>query len=65
MPLFRFGLNLQRQLGIDISTIITGGVGELGVTALGTTNIMGRRQRQMGATFALAGFTVFLYWLHD
>ena len=65
ISLCRFLLDLKGELGIDVPAIIARTMRELGVTALRTTNIMNRLERQMSPALALAGFAVFLDGKHD
>src|SRR5947209_4402279 len=55
-----FLIHLESKFGVHIAAIVAGTVRELGVAALGATDIMNGFQRQMGPAFPLARFAVFL-----
>src|SRR5262249_4399523 len=60
-----FLIDLKRQLGVDIAAVVACAVRELGVAALGATNVMNRLKGQMSPAFPLTRFAVFLDWKHN
>src|SRR5258707_3804487 len=63
--LFLFLLDGQGQLGVDVTAIVARAVGQLGIAALGTADVMDGLQGVMRAAFALAHLADSLDRLHD
>src|SRR5687767_3649781 len=58
-------LDREGELGVDVTAVLARGVRELGVAALGASDVVDRLERQVGAALALARLAVLLDRKHD
>jgi len=59
-----FLLDRERELGIYETAVVAGAMGQLGIAALRTADVMDGLEGVMRAAFALAHLADFLDWLH-